>query len=72
MLFLQGAADALADADLLTRTVSALEGRASLSLVDFADHSFHAPAKSGRKDADVLAEILDIAAAWMAGPRRGR
>jgi hypothetical protein len=49
-----------------------LKGRASLSLIDFADHAFHAPAKSGRKDADVLAEILDVAAAWMGEPRRGR
>ena len=65
MLFLQGAADALADVDLLTRTVAGLGDRASLSLVDFADHSFHAPAKTGRKDAEVLAEILDMAAAWM-------
>ena len=52
--------------DLLTRTVSALGSRATVSIIDVADHSFHAPAKTGRKDAEVLAEILNIAAAWMA------
>jgi len=31
-----------------------------------ADHAFHVPAKSGRKDTEVLADILDAAAAWMA------
>lgn len=66
MLFLQGAADALADFALLLRTVSGLEDRATLELIDDADHSFHVPARSGRKDAEVLAAILDAAAAWMA------
>ena len=39
---------------------------ASLTLVEFADHSFHAPAKSGRKDPEVLAEALDACVDWMA------
>jgi predicted alpha/beta-hydrolase family hydrolase len=66
MLFLQGTKDLLADRDLLSATVAGLAPRASLWLVDDADHSFHVPAKTGRKDAEVLAEILDQAAAWMA------
>jgi hypothetical protein len=66
MLFLQGSNDALAQQDLLERTVSGLGGRATLKLVDAADHSFHVPAKTGRKDAEVLAEFLDTAAAWIA------
>jgi hypothetical protein len=39
---------------------------ATLELIDAADHAFHVPAKTGRKDAEVLAQILDAAAAWMA------
>jgi len=39
--------------------------RATLKLFDHADHSFHVPAKSGRKDAEVLTEILDDFAAWV-------
>lgn len=65
MLFVQGTADQLADIALLTSAVSKLEGRATLEVIEGADHAFHVPAKSGRKDAEVLAEILDTAAAWM-------
>ncbi|MBC6982030.1 alpha/beta family hydrolase [Caulobacter sp. 17J80-11] len=65
MLFLQGTNDALAGLDLLRPVVEGLGERASLVLAEGADHSFHVPAKSGRKDADVLAELLDAAAAWM-------
>jgi predicted alpha/beta-hydrolase family hydrolase len=65
MLFLQGENDALATLDLLRPAVSRLGARATLKLVPNADHSFHVPAKTGRKDADVLNEILDVAATWM-------
>jgi predicted alpha/beta-hydrolase family hydrolase len=65
MLFLQGDNDALADLDLLKPVVKKLGSRATLHPVAHADHSFHAPAKSGRKDAEVLHEIVDAAAAWM-------
>jgi predicted alpha/beta-hydrolase family hydrolase len=65
MLFLQGTNDALATLDLMKPVVKRLGARATLALFDHADHSFHVPAKSGRKDAEVLAEILDTAARWM-------
>ena len=65
MLFLQGTNDALAALDLLQPVAKKLGKRATLALFDHADHSFHVPAKSGRKDAEVLAEILDTAARWM-------
>jgi predicted alpha/beta-hydrolase family hydrolase len=65
MLFLQGTNDEFATLDLLKPTVSNLKKRATLVLAAHADHSFHAPAKSGRKDPEVLAEILDAAEAWM-------
>lgn len=65
MLFLQGANDEFATLDLLKPTVNNLKKRATLVLAAHADHAFHAPAKSGRKDPEVLAEILDAAEAWM-------
>jgi predicted alpha/beta-hydrolase family hydrolase len=65
MLFLSGTNDALASLDLLKPVVKKLGKRATLKLIDGADHSFHVPARSGRKDADVLSDILDAAAAWM-------
>lgn len=65
MLFLQGDNDALATLDLLKPVVTSLGKRATLKLYEHADHSFHVPAKSGRKDADLLTEILDDAAGWI-------
>jgi uncharacterized protein len=65
MLFLQGENDALASLDLLRPVIKGLGDRATLKLIPDADHSFHVPAKTGRKDTDVLNEILDVAAQWM-------
>lgn len=65
MLFLQGTKDGLADPTLLTRTVQSLGPRATLVLTEDADHSFHVPARTGRKDGEVQDEILDAAASWM-------
>jgi len=64
MLFLQGTRDALADVALLRPLVERLGARAALRLFEDADHSFHVPARSGRKDADVRGEMLDALAAW--------
>jgi hypothetical protein len=64
MLFLQGTRDALAELSLLRPVVERLGQRATLTLFDEADHSFHVPAKTGRKDADVRREMLDALAAW--------
>lgn len=66
MLFLQGDKDSLAEVTLLRETVNGLPGRAILHIIDDADHAFHVPARTGRKDATVLAEALAEAAVWMA------
>jgi predicted alpha/beta-hydrolase family hydrolase len=66
MLFLQGSRDALAVLELLEPVVAGLGPRATLALAQDVDHSFHVPAKTGRKDKDVLAQLLDTAAEWMA------
>ncbi len=65
MLFLQGTRDELASLDLLQPLVEKLGERATLKLAQDADHSFHVPAKSGRKDADVRRELLQHASEWM-------
>jgi predicted alpha/beta-hydrolase family hydrolase len=65
MLFLQGTRDALADVTLLVPLTERLGARASLQLVQDADHSFHVPARSGRKDADVRREMLDALTDWV-------
>jgi uncharacterized protein len=37
-----------------------------LHVIEAADHSFHVPARSGRNDREVMNEILDALAAWVA------
>jgi len=64
MLFLQGTRDTLADLTMLKPMVAGLGKRATLSLFDEADHSFHVPARTGRKDPEVRREMLDAFAAW--------
>jgi predicted alpha/beta-hydrolase family hydrolase len=65
MLFLQGARDDLADLPILQAVVARLGARAALVLFDEADHSFHVPARTGRKDSAVRAEMADATAAWI-------
>ena len=65
MLFLQGTNDEFAELELLQTTVANLGDRATLRLFEHADHSFHVPAKSGRKDAEVLNELLDALTRWI-------
>ena len=65
MLFLQGTRDELADLQFLEPVCRELGARATLKLFPEADHSFHVPARSGRKDSEVRVEVLDTMAAWM-------
>ena len=65
MLFVQGSRDKLAELPLLEPMVNRLRAPVSLHIIEQADHSFHVPARSGRKDNDVLSGILDQMAAWI-------
>jgi predicted alpha/beta-hydrolase family hydrolase len=58
MLFLQGTRDEFADLKLLQPVVERLGARARLHLVEGGDHSFHVLKRSGRTDADVMAELV--------------
>jgi hypothetical protein len=65
MLFLQGTRDELADLHLMQALAGRLGARATLKLFADADHSFHVPARTGRKDSDVRAEMADALANWI-------
>jgi len=65
MLFLQGTRDDLADLQLLQPLVAELGSRATLTLVDDADHSFHVRKSSGRGDAQVIEELADALSTWV-------
>ena len=63
-LFLQGTRDELAPLDLLEPIVSALGERATLHVIEGADHSFRVLRRTGRSDDQVLDELADVVAAW--------
>jgi predicted alpha/beta-hydrolase family hydrolase len=65
MLFLQGTRDELADLLLLRPLVAKLGERATLKLFQDADHSFHVPARTGRKDSEVMAEMAKTSMGWI-------
>ncbi|MDP2357622.1 MAG: alpha/beta hydrolase [Beijerinckiaceae bacterium] len=64
MLFVQGARDALAEISLIRSVCASLEG-ATLHVIEGADHGFHVLARSGRKNADVIAEICSAIDEWI-------
>ena len=65
MLFLQGTRDTLADLDLLRPVLAELEPRPTLHVVQDADHGFHVPKRTGRKDREVIDELAAATAAWV-------
>jgi len=64
MLFLQGTRDTLADLKLLRPICADLGSRATLHIIETADHSFHVLKSSGKSDADVLRELAQTTASW--------
>ncbi len=65
MLFLQGTRDEFANLELLKPQINRLGARATLILFGDANHSFHVPARTGRKDSEIMAEMLDALANWI-------
>ena len=68
MLFFQGTRDTLADLTLLEPICTALGDRATLHVIDGADHSFAVLKRSGRTADEVLDEIAETTAGWLQGP----
>ena len=67
MLFLQGDRDDFADLKRLKPVVTRLGERATLHLAEGGDHSFHVLKRSGRTDAEVMAELVETIVAWTGG-----
>ena len=67
MLFLQGTRDALADLGLLEPVVGRLGERATLHVIEAADHMFHVLKRSGRTDEQVLDELASTVSEWQEG-----
>jgi uncharacterized protein len=64
MLFLQGTRDDLADLDLITSVCARLGSRATLHVVEGADHSFSVLKRSGRDGTEVMEELVGTIAEW--------
>lgn len=66
MLFVQGGCDEeYANVQELQTVLDDLGGRASLHVVEGADHSYDLPAESGRTRSDALTEVATITAEWV-------
>lgn len=72
MLFLQGTRDALAELSLLEPICASLGPRATLHVVDGADHGFSVLKRSGRTDDAILEELADTIASWIAAQASAR
>src|ERR1700747_134792 len=70
MLFLQGTRDTFADLKLLRPICAKLGERATLHVIESADHSFHVLKSSKRTDADVLRELAETTASWAISTRK--
>ena len=64
MLFLQGTRDTFADLELLRPIYAKLAPRATLHIIESADHSFNVLKSSKRTDAEVLRELAETTASW--------
>jgi uncharacterized protein len=64
MLFLQGTRDDLAELELIREVTAGLSPRATIHVVEGADHSFAVLKRSGRTGTEVLEELADTIAAW--------
>jgi uncharacterized protein len=63
-LFLQGTRDEFAGVEELRAALQRYGGRATLEVVEGADHGFHVPRSSGRGDDEVRELLLDHVARW--------
>lgn len=70
LLFVQGTRDELAPLPRLRPVVKKLGARALLHVVKGADHGFDVLVRSGRKPAEVMAELAQTITTWMTAHAR--
>lgn len=66
VLCVNGTRDALCKRELMEAVLGRVGRNWTMRWLDGADHSFHVLKSSGRTDADVLAEVADASATWLA------
>ncbi len=65
MLFVHGSRDALAEPARFGQMIQSLGVLSSLIEVPEADHGLHVPRRTGMRDDDILAQVLDAVVFWM-------
>ena len=66
VLCFSGTRDDFCRRDLMERVLTTVTAPWEMHWLEGADHSFHVLKSSGRTDADVLSEVADASAAWLA------
>lgn len=66
VLFVSGDRDALAGRAALEEAAGAIPGPVTFHWIEGADHGYRVPRRSGRAPADVLAEVAEVSARWVA------
>jgi len=64
LLFLQGTRDEFAELDLVREVTGRLGSRATLELIEGANHSFDAPKKTGQTKDSILSHLAELTSAW--------
>ncbi len=64
MLFLSGTRDALGELHLLEPVVKCLGGKATLHILDTADHSFKILKRARKSEENVFSELAGVTRAW--------
>lgn len=71
ILFVSGDRDALAGREALTQAAKAIPGPVQFHWIEGADHGYRVPKRSGRTPAEVVIEVAEVAAAWVAALAAG-
>jgi predicted alpha/beta-hydrolase family hydrolase len=72
MLFLSGTRDEMANLDLLQPVCKRLGERATLHLLDTADHGFRILKRSRKSEEDVFVEMARVLREWVGSRRRAK
>ena len=65
VLFVSGDRDALAGRAALEAAATAIPGPVTFHWIEGADHGYRVPKRSSRSQAEILAEVAQVAAAWV-------
>lgn len=66
VLFVSGDRDTFARREALEETARAIPGTVTFHWLEDTDHGYRVPKRTGRTPADVLAEVADVSADWVA------